>query len=97
MSTLHAKFDNSAETQKGPDGVPHGFDASFDGPPPTTGVGALGAVMALSILCATSMAIVRAAVRCLDYAVAALEAHPGLSALIGVTASVIALRFAIRR
>jgi len=97
MSTLHANFDNSAETQKGPDGDRHGFDASFYGPPPTTGAGALGAVMALSILCAISMAMVRAAVRCVDYAVAALEVHPGLSALIGVTASVMALRFVIRR
>jgi hypothetical protein len=97
MSTLHAKFDNSAETQKGPDGVRHGFDASFYGPPPPTGAGALGAVMALSILCTISMAMVRAAGRCVDHAVAALEAHPGLSALIGVTASVIALRFVFRR
>ena len=97
MSTHHTNFDNSAETQKGPDGVRHGFDASFYGPPPTTGAGALGAVMALSILCTIIMTIVRTAVRCVDYAVAALEVHPGLSALIGVTASVITLRFVIRR
>jgi hypothetical protein len=97
MSTHHTNFDNSAETQKGPDGVRHGFDASFCGPPPTTWAGALGAVKALSILCMIIMAMVRAAVRCVDYAVAALEVHPGLSALIEVTASVIALRFVIRR
>ena len=97
MSTDHTNFDNSAETQKGPDGVRHGFDASFYGPPPTTGAGALGLVMALSILCTIIMAMVRAAVRCMDHAVAALEVRPGLSALIGVTAAVIALGFVIRR